>query len=393
MNIVVIGGGLAGLLAALRLQRSRHEVVLIDDPLPAAGGLLGGFAKFSGAKFSLPPAGLGLVNVTGSLQILEETIEEVLAILRLPLECLHKSSETSLGVARQAIVHRQYQSYVLSVQQIDSLIRRLTGELCISQAILGKAKHLASNGHGQWRVSVEVKGCLQEYSADRVIVASGRRDHAILDAAGATRKVRKGIDIGVRVEFMNKRGLEVIRQLGADAKILVGPCRTFCLNFPGDVYRYAFEEIPIPGGVVAQDNVTRANLGLLYRTADKEQIIRRLKREIRHLKAVSPSLAYDSHSVETVIDAGLLRGIFPEDAIAALKRFAQELESAELIDWNVPHLVHFPLLDWHWPTYALDNSLSTTLDRVYVAGDLSGHARGLLQAAVSGWLCAEECLR
>lgn len=51
-----------------------------------------------------------------------------------------------------------------------------------------------------------------------------------------------------------------------------------------------------------------------------------------------------------------------------------------------------PLLDWHWHTFATPSSHLTSLPGVYALGDSSGHARGLLQASVSGWLAAEEYL-
>ena len=55
-DLVVIGGGLGGMAAAFKSKGSRRKIALLDDSLPAAGGRLGGFAKFSGAKFSLLPA-------------------------------------------------------------------------------------------------------------------------------------------------------------------------------------------------------------------------------------------------------------------------------------------------------------------------------------------------
>ncbi len=60
VDSVVIGGGLAGLLGALRLADAGHSVVLFDQALPQAGGRLGGFAEFSGAKFSLAQFALAM---------------------------------------------------------------------------------------------------------------------------------------------------------------------------------------------------------------------------------------------------------------------------------------------------------------------------------------------
>ncbi|MEX0827554.1 MAG: hypothetical protein WD005_01240, partial [Haliea sp.] len=77
-------------------------------------------------------------------------------------------------------------------------------------------------------------------------------------------------------------------------------------------------------------------------------------------------------------------------AVIQLEDFISQLSDASLVDLSLSHRMHFPLIDWHWPTYAKTGSAQTSEPRLYVAGDSAGHARGLLQAAVSGWLAAEE---
>ena len=82
-DVAIIGGGLTGILAAIRLIKEGVKVALIDNPLPLANGKIGGFVRFSGAKFSLPPAGMGLVPVAGSIERLMVTINKVTEILGL----------------------------------------------------------------------------------------------------------------------------------------------------------------------------------------------------------------------------------------------------------------------------------------------------------------------
>jgi hypothetical protein len=194
------------------------------------------------------------------------------------------------------------------------------------------------------------------------------------------------LDVGVRVEFTDRRAVKGLRSLGPDAKILSGRTRTFCLNSPGAVYRYPFDNYTIPGGVVASAEVTSANVGLLVRVRSKEDTLLRAK----------ALLAGTSHYLESPLvertvlgdKRNLVEQIFGAEVCSDLERFGKALEEAGLVDWGAPHAVHFPLLDWHWNVYALETTHETSKSGLMVVGDSAGHARGLLQAGISGWLAA-----
>ena len=394
MYVAIIGGGLAGLLAAIRLQYADCRVALIDQPLPAAAGQLGGFAKFSGAKFSLPPAGMGLVQITENRASLDASINDVLAILNLPPHSLQEYKQTENSIAEEfGFRFRGYRSYVLSPKEVSALVQRLSDQLSIAEKIIGHVVNLEQTGN-HWRISVQPAHAPNRHLiVDRVVYAGGRLGSEIIERTGAIEQTGKGIDIGVRVEFEDKSALSSLRELGPDAKVLMDRCRTFCLNYPGNVYRYEFRGILIPGGVVAHAETQSANVGLLVRMPNKSDVLKRILTNFERLQSTYPRLCLSSVGSRGVIDDGILSTIFPEDAIDALNTFVEHLGRSRLIDWNTPYTVHFPLIDWHWSTYALPGSLRTSINGLYVAGDISGHARGFLQAAVSGWLCAEACIK
>jgi hypothetical protein len=79
------------------------------------------------------------------------------------------------------------------------------------------------------------------------------------------------------------------------------------------------------------------------------------------------------------------------DAVAInVLSFVRSLAAARLIPEFADQAVHFPLLDWHWDVFGPNDSFEVA-PNLFVVGDASGKARGLLQACVSGLLGADEC--
>jgi hypothetical protein len=76
--------------------------------------------------------------------------------------------------------------------------------------------------------------------------------------------------------------------------------------------------------------------------------------------------------------------------VSEISQFVDLLIANNYVDFSKPHRWHIPLMDWHWPTFGRPSSCETNVPNLYVVGDVAGHARGILQAAVSGWLAAAE---
>lgn len=396
-DVIILGGGLAGLLTAIKLSRANVQVTLIDNSLPEASGKLGGFASFSGAKFSLPPAGMGLLPLVGSEEALNEIIEEVLSELGLSQEATHTSSDYPIFPLHQSesgYTYRKYQSVLLSPDGILDLLTLLKSKLPSScHVIRGSADDLARDG-GDWMLNVSSQGQDElTITAPSLFYAAGRLSSDLLINAGATPCTGKGLDVGVRFEMLSLSGLEGLRALGADAKIIINNCRTFCLNSPGLIYRYPFKSITIPGGVVADAAVTNANVGVLLRLSDKQENLERIENRATKLYAdiINASNAIN-HGPPFGELSSLINDLYGHEVSEEISQFCYELGRLGLINWSVPYKVHLPLIDWHWPTFSNANSHKTSLENVYAVGDSSGHARGLLQAALSGWIAAGEYL-
>ena len=396
-DAAVVGGGLSGLCAALHLGGVGVKTILLDSGVKADDHALGGFARFSGAKFSLPPAGMGLLPIVGSQDKFVEYIRTVLEILGLNKKFPVTSFDTKVHFREEEIIPgvttRKYESIVLTPSEIGETIDRLAERVrTVATVKTGRCLGISRMDKG-WVVEYVLLEEPTPHSlwSESVFFAGGRTGSELLVAAGCTETNGKGLDVGVRVEFPDKDNLKKLRDLGPDAKILSGACRTFCLNVPGKIHRYNWGAISIPGGVVAEASHHAGNVGILYRHKIKGEaladIIDRVKEEFeRH-----PPSFFSDHGF--LADAQTIVGnAYGAQVAYAIETFGELLQDLGLVNWHRPHYIHLPLLDWHWATFAMPGTFGSTARGLYVLGDSSGHARGLLQAALSGYIAAKEYL-
>lgn len=386
-ELVIVGAGLAGLVAAIRLYQLGYSPIIIDYGLAESTSSVGGFAKYTGAKFSLPPAGMGLLNVIETKEKLWEAIDSVAEVLNIDFSSCINSIDSD--GSRPNI--REYSSLVLKPDEIDRLLVDISKYIKDKGIKIINAKCNKINIiEDKIRVEVVSDSMKQIFQAEYIFYAAGRLGASVLEKAGVPPTAGKGLDVGVRVEFMDKSGLTGIRALGPDAKIIKERCRTFCLNVPGEIYRYPYKDISIPGGIVADDDSTKANVGLLYRANNKSDLIEKVLTACSSFSREyieKPFLAVDSPFGPA---KKIMNDLFGIEVVQELECFCDYLGENGLIRWDLPHNVHIPLIDWHWSTFSTTGSFKTEEPRVICIGDLSGHARGLLQAAVSGWVAAEE---
>ena len=392
-DVAVIGGGLSGLCAALRLGQNGVKTILLNTTINSSDRALGGFARFSGAKFSLPPAGMGLLPIVGSSSALFRIIEEVISILGIK----HKHPEHSIDLGlnledrelSDGVLLRNYNSIVLTPSEMNEVIDALAARVCIHSHVIDAKCISLTRSAMHWHSRYLIGDNIEEIVSNAVFFAGGRIGSEILRAAGCQETHGKGLDLGIRVEFPNKNNLLALRKFGPDAKVLSNNCRTFCLNVPGTIYRYPLGSIEIPGGIVASHSEPAGNVGLLFRTPDKVETLRAiLFRAQKFLNNTNRAIFVTGDFLGEA--EKLLNSLYGTDVVSILNSFGATLHTQNLIDWNKPHIVHIPLLDWHWPTFSQPNTFSSSCADLVVLGDSSGHARGLLQAAISGYIAALE---
>lgn len=379
-DTVIVGGGLAGLCACAAMLRKGTRVALFDRPLPQSGGRLGGFARFSGAKFSLFPAGSGLAPLVGGVDQLTALYASLVDFMQIgddAYDNAHRAVGDDLGL-------RSYHSIVLTPDEVESLLDRLAHAAAAATIRMVGVKSIKPLER-EFEVVAE-NG--ERVRAARVIVAAGRAGSDLLLRAGCEEQPGKGCDVGVRLEFPDRQSVAGLRALGPDAKIILKHTRTFCLNSPGEVFHYQWEGVSLPGGVVAHEQEVKSNFGVLCRVPDKAATLSRVKAATLEQMKGGDSFSVKSSSLP------LLRGprypqILGKEVVEKINAFAVSLSEKQLVDFDRGYTVHFPLLDWHWPVFSLPKTFETTIPGIYAVGDTSGHARGLLQAAAAGWACGE----
>ncbi len=389
-DIVILGGGLAGLSAAITAEKMGASSVLIDAGVQESGGALGGFAPFSGAKFSLFPAGTGIVPIVGSNDALVERYRSTcatFAALGFPQfevsDSLLSGEESHLD---NDLAYRRYHSILLTPNEMRALLNALAGRLCTTSIVRAAAIGLDISSRGPVEVflanDVRVVG-------EHLVMAAGRLGAQLLLAAGVPQTPGKGIDIGVRLAFRSREPLAELRRLGPDAKFMSDGVRTFCLNSPGKIFHYPALGFQLPGGIVADSDSLESNVGILCRLTHREAVLARFRGLA--LPTDTQALQQEASGIDLGWSASA-RGFLGDAVVRQLDVFVHKLSSSGMVQLPPHYIVHYPLLDWYWPVFSQPGRLATGIPNVTAAGDVSGHARGLMQAVVMGALAVEEAL-
>jgi len=389
-DLIIVGGGLAGLMAAASAEARGAKTVLIDAGVPGTPGALGGFAPFSGAKFSLAPAGSGLAPLVGGSNNLVSRYAAICSeFIDLGFEQFRVSQrelegeETEVG---DALAFRNYHSILLSPCGIDRLLASLAARLQTTDILRSRVSALKVVNGQPLRVVLEDERTLQ---GQALIVAAGRLGATLLSEAGVPESRGKGIDVGVRLGFDQRVPLAGLRALGPDAKFLADGVRTFCLNSPGRIFHYPGLGFELPGGIVAASSWEEANVGILCRLSNRQEVLAQLAAAA---PARNPRALMERGRGQNLGWSPLARSILGEHVIDRVENFIAKLTASGLVSLPETYDVHYPLLDWHWPVFSRRDRLETAVAGVVAAGDTSGHARGLMQAAVMGLMAVEEAL-
>ncbi len=435
-DVVIVGAGSAGLFAALHLSDSDLRVLVIDRGLAPKEREsitygVGGAGTFSDGKLNLTskiggdPTAIGCSE--GELARLIAQVNEVFT------EC--GAPEAYSGEDAVALAQLNQEAAQAGIEFIAGRQRHI-GTSRIREVIDALYHDLIDRGI-QFRLGTRVTGIESDGDGFRVVLEEGSLAARFVIAApgrsGAywlrevTRRLGVGpafgpLDVGVRLEFPAEL-YEPIESVMYDAKLRVRAptyddmVRTFCTNPRGFVVREDHDEFALVNGHAENERKSNnTNFALLVHveltdpvedTTQYGRAIAQLASTIgggrpilQRLKDLKQGRRSTAERIRRVRIAPTLREFTPGDVSMALPQriVVDILESIDRLDRILPGLasdatlIYAPEIKFYDTQYHVVKGMETGLPGLFVAGDASGHSRGIVFAAVTGTLSAQEIL-
>ncbi len=433
-DVVIVGAGPAGMFAALELAEAGLEVLVVDKGLDPRSRKsitcgVGGAGTFSDGKLNLTPRIGGDPAAIGcspaELEALIKEVDEAFTRYGAPerysgenLEALAALKKKAAEVGIEFIAGRQRHIGTSRIREvIDNFYRDLLAKGV--EFRLGTKVERIERGENGFRVLGEGL----EAEARYVIAAPGRVGAYWLRDVARSLGVAPQfgpLDVGVRVEFPAEL-YEPIEQVMYDAKFRMRTStyddmvRTFCTNPRGFVVREDYEEFVLVNGHAENDKKTEnTNFALLVHieltdpvedTTEYGRAIAKLATTIgggrpilQRLKDLKKGRRSTEERIRRVPIQPTLEDYTPGDISMALPhRVVMDIvEALERLDRIIPGLaadgtlIYAPEIKFYDTRYRVKKGMETELPGFYVAGDASGHSRGIVFAAVTGLLAARH---
>lgn len=435
-DVAIVGAGPAGLFAARELAPSGLKVVVLEkgqapkERKSITCGV-GGAGAFSDGKLNLtsriggePEAlGLGPAEAEALIQYVDETFTHYGAPPEYSgedEEALARLKKVAAEAGVEFIAGRQRHIGTGKIREvIDNLYQDLLGK-GVAFRLETPVKNIRREGDG-YLLDLGVEVLRARY----VIAAPGRAGAYWLREV--TRALGIGpnfgpLDVGVRVEFPAEI-YAPIERIMYDAKFRVRTptyddmVRTFCTNPRGFVVAEDHGEFVLVNGHAENDKKTpNTNFALLVRieltdpvedTTEYGRAIAKLattigggKPILQRLKDLRQGRRSTLERIRRVPIEPTLKEFTPGDISMALPhRVVVDLvEALSMLDRVMPGvdsgstLLYAPEIKFYDTRYRIGQGMETELPGFYVAGDASGHSRGIVFAAVTGILAARHIL-
>jgi uncharacterized protein len=435
-DVAIIGAGSAGLFAALELARSNLRVVIIESGMApkertSITSGVGGGGTFSDGKLNLSskiggnPQAIGCSSA--KLDALIEQVDAEFTRCGAPAQYSGENAETLAQLKQSAsqagiefIAARQRHIGTVTIREvIDTLYHDLLDK-GIEFRLETKVHSICSEDPG-FRLDTS-NGAIH---AGVVIAAPGRvgaywlreqaRNLGIGPAFGP-------IDIGVRVEFPAEL-YQSIERVMYDAKLRVRTStyddmvRTFCTNPRGFVVREDHEDFVLVNGHAENKRKSdNTNFALLVHmeltdpvedTTQYGRAVAQLASTIggghpilQRLKDLQQGRRSTLDRIRRLPIHPTLTDVTPGDISMALPQriVVDLLEAIERLNGVIPGLaadstlIYAPEIKFYDTRYDIQDGMETKLPGFYVAGDASGHSRGIVFSAVTGIYSARHII-
>ncbi|MBE0634764.1 FAD-dependent oxidoreductase [Candidatus Bipolaricaulota bacterium] len=433
-DVAIIGAGSAGMFAALELADTDLRVVILESGLPpkertSITSGVGGGGTFSDGKLNLSSKIGGNPQAIGcSSTELDALIEQVDAEFTRCGAPAQYSGENAHDLAQLKQTASQAGIEFIAGRQ------RHIGTVTIRGVIDNLYHDLLDRGI-EFRLSTKVGAIAAEDSGFRLDTSGGSvHARSVIAAPGRvgaywlreqTRKLGVGpafgpLDIGVRVEFPAEL-YESIERVMYDAKLRVltstydDMVRTFCTNPRGFVVREDHEDFVLVNGHAENKRKSdNTNFALLVHmeltdpvedTTQYGRAVAQLASTIggghpilQRLKDLQQGRRSTIDRIRRLPIHPTLEQVTPGDISMALPQriVLNLLEAIERLDRVIPGLaadstlIYAPEIKFYDTRYDVQAGMETKLPGFYVAGDASGHSRGIVFSAVTGIYAARH---
>ena len=432
VDVAILGAGPAGLFAAEALLGSGLVTILIDRGAEPSSRQhlsfgVGGAGAYSDGKLNLTPkiggdpASLGRNGM--EIQHYIDRVDAIFSGFGAPEKyygedaaALAELKKTASCYGIEFISGKQRHLGTASVRQIiDRFYRRLVEQ--------GTLTSLENRVHKIERKDDRFLLHGVEAIETRYLIAAPGRAGAYWlreEAAKLGITTEYGpIDVGVRVEFPAEIYAPIERVM-YDAKLRVRTAtyddmvRTFCTNPRGFVVKETYEEFCLVNGHAEnEEKTTNTNFALLSHieltdpvedTTEYGRAIAKLAATIgggrpiiQRLKDLKQGRRSTADRLRRVTISPTLSDATPGDISMALPdRVAVNLlEGLDQLDNIMPGLtadntfLYVPEIKFYDTHYPVSSSMETAVPGFYVAGDASGHCRGIVYSALTGLIAAE----
>lgn len=439
-DVLIIGAGPGGLFCAHELLKVKDISVAIVDigksynmkscPLKDSkkcahckicstltGG--GGSAFFHSGKLSFYPAGSGLKKLLDNESDCLDIYDRVKRIFNTYGISLENEDEIANNLFEQyesdGIKIKYYQSNLVSEYHFKRFIDYYLAEISDKATMYFETEIVSLTHDAMWSIIAKGKNQDIVFEADNVVIAVGEYGfqwwYELSNKLGVD-KSAANVDIGVRIECPSEL-LSNIWLFHKDIKAKVkapdgSEVRTYCVLKNGQSIYCNHKNFTVLDGI-SDSNSSIAGITIFNRiTPTVINSDETLPYAIDYLNAF-----YKYHKEPVYTNMGAFLG--GNTSLIDFKQVMPSLLSLEytnniflpnLIRRNIVYGIHsferiipglanhsnavlMPVVDNFWDKISVSKYMESSIDGLYVVGDATGIMRGIMQACVSGVLCAD----